>query len=77
LGRDPPKPETHPNPPCLGREPDTAESNNKKSSLNREGWGGSLVGVGLWLGYGSRKVVGKKALPTTNNTLKHSALYQR
>ena len=35
--------ETHPNPPCLGREPETAESlENKTPSLNREGWGGSL-----------------------------------
>ena len=34
--------ETHPIPPCLGREPDTAESNNRKSSLNREDIGGSL-----------------------------------
>ena len=35
--------ETHPNPPCLGREPDTADSNNKKSSLNREDLGGSIL----------------------------------
>ncbi len=35
---------THPNPPCLGREFDTAESNNKKSSLNREDLGGSPIG---------------------------------
>ena len=34
---------THPNPPCLGREFDTAESNNKKSSLNREDIGGSSI----------------------------------
>ena len=34
--------ETHPNPPCLGRESNSAESNNKKSSLNREDLGGSL-----------------------------------
>ena len=35
--------ETHPIPPCLGREPDTAESTeNKTPSLSREGWGGSL-----------------------------------
>ena len=37
-------PETHPNPPCLGRESNSAESNNKKSSLNREDLGGSLAG---------------------------------
>ena len=36
--------ETHPNPPCLGRESNTAESNNKKSSLSREDLGGSLAG---------------------------------
>ena len=36
--------ETHPNPPCLGRESNSAESNNKKSSLNREDLGGSLAG---------------------------------
>ena len=34
--------ETHPDPPCLGRESNSAESNNKKSSLNREDLGGSL-----------------------------------
>ena len=34
--------ETHPAPPCLGRESNSAESNNKKSSLNREDLGGSL-----------------------------------
>ena len=42
--------ETHPNPPCLGREPYSIEGNNKKSSLSREDIGGSLpykVGVGL------------------------------
>ena len=33
--------ETHPTPPCLGREPDCAESNINKSSLNREDIGGS------------------------------------
>ena len=33
---------THPNPPCLGRETNTAENNEKKTpSLNREGRGGS------------------------------------
>ena len=33
---------THPIPPCLGREPNTAESIGKKTpSLSREGWGGS------------------------------------
>ena len=36
--------ETHPTPPCLGRESDSAESNNKKSSLSREDLGGSLAG---------------------------------
>ena len=36
--------ETHPAPPCLGRESNSAESNNKKSSLNREDLGGSLAG---------------------------------
>ena len=52
--------ETHPIPPCLGRETkdppqpsllregvNTAESNNKKSSLSREDLGGSLVGASL------------------------------
>ncbi len=49
--------ETHLNPPCLGRETNSAESNNKKFSLNREdlggslpnreGWGGSRVGGSL------------------------------
>ena len=33
--------ETHPIPPCLGRESDYTENNNKKSSLNREDIGGS------------------------------------
>ena len=33
--------ETHPSPPCLGREPNTAVSNNNKSSLSREDIGGS------------------------------------
>ena len=43
--------ETHPIPPCLGRESNSesnsAESNNKKSSLNREDLGGSRVGGSL------------------------------
>ena len=43
--------ETHPSPPCLGRESssesNSAESNNKKSSLNREDLGGSRVGGSL------------------------------
>ena len=34
--------ETHPNPPCLGRESYSAEDNVKKSSLSREDLGGSL-----------------------------------
>ena len=34
--------ETHPTPPCLGREPDSAKGNNMKSSLSREDIGGSL-----------------------------------
>ena len=42
---------THPNPPCLGREFDTAESNNKKSSLNREDLGGSLLRLGYFKAY--------------------------
>ena len=42
--------ETHPIPPCLGREPDTAESNNKKSSLSREDLGGSLPNREGWGG---------------------------
>ena len=42
---------THPNPPCLGRESDTAESNNKKSSLNREDLGGSLKELGYLKAY--------------------------
>ena len=33
--------ETHPSPPCLGREPNTAVSNINKSSLSREDIGGS------------------------------------
>ena len=34
--------ETHPIPPCLGRESGSIESSeNKTPSLNREGWGGS------------------------------------
>ena len=39
--------ETNLNPPCLGRETYSAESNNKKSSLNREDLGGSRVGGSL------------------------------
>ena len=35
------KKKTHPGPPCLGRETNTAESKNKKSSLSREDLGGS------------------------------------
>ena len=35
--------ETHPIPPCLGREPHSTESNNIKSSLSREDIGGSSV----------------------------------
>ena len=35
--------ETHPNPPCLGREPDSAKGNNIKSSLSREDIGGSSI----------------------------------
>ena len=42
---------THPNPPCLGRGSDTAESNNKKSSLNREDIGGSLKELGYFKAY--------------------------
>ena len=42
--------ETHPNPPCLGRESNSAESNNKKSSLNREDIGGSLPNREGWGG---------------------------
>ena len=42
---------THPCPPCLGRESDTAESNNKKSSLNREDLGGSLKELGYLKAY--------------------------
>ena len=42
---------THPNPPWLGREFDTAESNNKKSSLNREDLGGSLLRLGYFKAY--------------------------
>ena len=42
---------THPCPPCLGRESDTAESNNKKSSLNREDLGGSLLKLGYFKAY--------------------------
>ena len=40
--------ETHPSPPCLGRESDTAEKIvNKTPSLNREGWGGSSIQFSL------------------------------
>ena len=42
--------ETHPNPPCLGRESNSAEKMencNNTPSLNREGWGGSRVGGSL------------------------------
>ena len=55
---------THPNPPCLGRETkdppqpsllregvNTAESNNIKSSLNREDLGGSLKKLGYFKAY--------------------------
>ena len=42
---------THPCPPCLGGESDTAESNNKKSSLNREDLGGSLKELGYLKAY--------------------------
>ena len=42
--------ETHPAPPCLGRESNSAESNNKKSSLNREDLGGSLPNREGWGG---------------------------
>ena len=42
---------THPNPPYLGRGSDTAESNNKKSSLNREDLGGSLKELGYLKAY--------------------------
>ena len=42
--------ETHPNPPCLGRESNSAESNNKKSPLNREDLGGSLPNREGWGG---------------------------
>ena len=42
---------THPNPPCLGRGSDTADSNNKKSSLNREDLGGSLKELGYFKAY--------------------------
>ena len=35
--------ETHPSPPCLGRESDCTENNISKSSLNREDIGGSSV----------------------------------
>ena len=42
--------ETHPSPPCLGRESNSAEKMencNNTPSLNREGWGGSRVGGSL------------------------------
>ena len=42
---------THPCPPCLGRESNTADSNNKKSSLNREDLGGSLKELGYLKAY--------------------------
>lgn len=42
--------ETHPAPPCLGRESNSAESNNKKSSLNRKDLGGSLPSREGWGG---------------------------
>ena len=42
---------THPTPPCLGRGSDTADSNNKKSSLNREDLGGSLKELGYFKAY--------------------------
>ena len=42
---------THPTPPCLGRGSDTAENNNKKSSLNREDLGGSLKELGYLKAY--------------------------
>ena len=40
---------THPNPPCLGRETNTAKSKNIKSSLSREDLGGSRVGGSKYL----------------------------
>jgi phosphoserine phosphatase len=40
--------ETHPAPPCLGRESNSAEKmENKTPSLNREGWGGSSIQFSL------------------------------
>ena len=40
--------ETHPSPPCLGRESCSAENmENKTPSLNREGWGGSSIQFSL------------------------------
>ena len=40
--------ETHPNPPCLGRETNSAEKKeNKTPSLSREGWGGSSIQFSL------------------------------
>ncbi len=40
--------ETHPTPPCLGRESSSAENmENKTPSLNREGWGGSSIQFSL------------------------------
>ena len=40
--------ETHPSPPCLGRESSSAENmENKTPSLNREGWGGSSIQFSL------------------------------
>ena len=42
------KQETHPNPPCLGRESSSAENmENKTPSLSREGWGGSSIQFSL------------------------------
>ena len=40
--------ETHPTPPCLGRESSSAENmENKTPSLSREGWGGSSIQFSL------------------------------
>lgn len=40
--------ETHPSPPCLGRESSSAENmENKTPSLSREGWGGSSIQFSL------------------------------
>ena len=64
LNKTQPNQKTHPSPPCLGRETkappqpsllregvNTAESNNKKSSLNREDLGGSLKELGYLKAY--------------------------